>query len=168
MDSKIIWKDPAIPRSAMQVIPVTEDGEILTIYRGPAVRSARNVWSFPTGLHDIGETLHQCADRELKEEFNLSIIGNSELLGTYENIAPEQESGGPQYHWVMTVLAAVVNKDEFENREPDKHTAYRWVDIRRLLSPTLFVRDFTYHSSFEQWFLANASPVYMTLKRMTF
>ena len=65
--------EPAIPRSVVQMVPVDLEGRLLVMHRSDKVRSAKNVWSFPSGLHDIGETQEQSVARELLEEYDLKL-----------------------------------------------------------------------------------------------
>lgn len=109
----------SIPRHVVQVIPIDLHGRLLTLHRSNAVRSARNVWSFPSELHEIGETTLQAARRALDEELGLW-LKNSYLLGQYENIAGDEAEY--QYHWVITLFAGVVDDvGKYANKEPDKH-----------------------------------------------
>ena len=54
-------------RDAVMVVPVTEQGDLLLV-REYAAGTERYELGFPKGLIDPGETPHQAADRELKEE----------------------------------------------------------------------------------------------------
>jgi len=103
------------------VIPVDPHERILVHKRGPNVRSAPNVWSFPSGLHEHGESLEDAARREIMEEFNLK-IEHLIQVGTYEN------QPGDGWHWVITLfIGSVENVEAYTNREPDKHPEV-WTD----------------------------------------
>jgi ADP-ribose pyrophosphatase YjhB (NUDIX family) len=92
-------------------------GRLPLQHRSNAVRSARNCWSLPTGLHEERLTLEQQLAKELDEELNLKMLPGSFQVGTYENIAI-----GDGWHWVITVLAVRVRTlDTIVNREPNKH-----------------------------------------------
>ncbi|EGQ8537951.1 TPA: ADP compounds hydrolase NudE [Vibrio parahaemolyticus] len=54
-------------RDAVMVVPITEQGDLLLV-REYAAGTERYELGFPKGLIDPGETPHQAADRELKEE----------------------------------------------------------------------------------------------------
>lgn len=132
------------PLHVVQMIPIDRLGNVLLMHRGPNVRSVPNVWSFPSGMHDWGESIGDCAARELKEEFGLVAVEYA-VLGVYENIP------GDGYHWVITVLL-VMCRDfvTLENKEPDKHDKMELVDQYVLLEPDFFLR-YSFHISFESW-----------------
>ena len=113
------WKEPAVPRHVIQMLIVDPNQRCLIMHRSNNVRSARNVWSIPTGEHEIGETIEQCAFRELEEEYGL--IGNDiTLLSQYENIAGDESP--PHYHWILSIYG--IHADDVTkavNKEPDKH-----------------------------------------------
>lgn len=143
-----MWKEPAVPRHVVQTIPVDESGDMLVMHRGANVRSAPNCWSFPSGLHDIGESAYNAAARELFEEYGL--VANKLLpCGVYENIP------GDGYHWVISLYAARVgNVRHAKNMEPDKHDDMHFIPAWRLLDPIFWV-DYTFHISFHNWMAIN-------------
>lgn len=98
---------------------VDNNDRVLIMHRSNNVRSAKNVWSIPTGEHEIGETIQTCAFRELYEEYGL--VGQSlKPLHQYENIAGDEEP--PHYHWVITIYKIFVEDvTKAINKEPDKH-----------------------------------------------
>lgn len=110
----------SIPRHVVQVIPVDKRGRMLVIHRSNRVRSACNVWSFPSELHEIGETCYNAARRALDEELGLQ-LKQIISLGVYENIAGDS-SEQYQYHWVINLFAGLVDDlRDCVNKEPDKH-----------------------------------------------
>lgn len=145
------WHEPAIPQSAIQMIPVSaETGEILMLHRSPAVRSAANCWSFPSGLHDVGKTINDIIIQELDEELNLKDPISYTSIGVYENIAGDEPSR-KQYHWVINVVVVQVESfKDMVNNEPDKHD-----EILLLPGHMPFQADFfdlyKFHPTFEQW-----------------
>lgn len=132
-----------IPTPCIQVIPVDFNGAVLVHHRSDKVRSAKNVWSFPTGIIEYGETMRDAARRELKEEFEL--IGGAVMhLGCYENILDD-------FHWVLSVMGTVVpSVYDFKNMEPDKHDIVEAVHMTELMSSTFFKR-YPFHQSFQNW-----------------
>jgi ADP-ribose pyrophosphatase YjhB (NUDIX family) len=113
------WKEPAVPRHVIQMLVIDMEDNILFLHRSNKVRSAKNVWSIPSGEHDIGETVHACACRELQEEYGLTVI-DSHILKQYENIAGDAEP--PHYHWVISIYKVIVDDvHKAVNKEPDKH-----------------------------------------------
>jgi ADP-ribose pyrophosphatase YjhB (NUDIX family) len=109
---------------------VDEDGRFPILYRGPNVRSARNCWSLPSGLHEIGYTLGQQFEIELAEELNIDGVGQRYIqMFNYENISPADN-----WHWVINVGVIPVRckfKD-MVNKEPEKHTQLRLVTLTEM------------------------------------
>jgi ADP-ribose pyrophosphatase YjhB (NUDIX family) len=107
---------------------VDADGFFPLLYRGPNVRSAKNCWSLPSGLHECGLTLSQQFSTELREELEIEAVNDAVTLGTYENIAAVDS-----WHWVIVVMATRVKTlKSMVNKEPDKHPEIRkvhWGDI---------------------------------------
>jgi ADP-ribose pyrophosphatase YjhB (NUDIX family) len=110
---------PYVTTSGFAVDP---HGNFPLIYRGPNVRSAKNCWSLPSGLHECGFTLAQQFAVELGEELNLEADPTrGKIIGVYENIAAVDK-----WHWVIAVLVMPVKTlDTMVNKEPDKHPEMR-------------------------------------------
>jgi len=101
------------------VLVVDSKANILFLHRSDKVRSAKNVWSIPSGEHELGESIENCAYRELLEEYGL--VGKTiKIVDQYENIAGDAEP--PHYHWVVSIyLIGVDDVYKAVNKEPDKH-----------------------------------------------
>jgi ADP-ribose pyrophosphatase YjhB (NUDIX family) len=113
------WREPAVPRHVVQMLVVDPNGHILVMHRSDKVKSAKNVWSIPTGTHEIGESIQSCIVRELYEEFNL-IAERAFILEQYENIAGDISP--PHYHWVLSIYAILVKDVKVAvNKEPELH-----------------------------------------------
>jgi ADP-ribose pyrophosphatase YjhB (NUDIX family) len=96
------------------------------IHRGPAVRSAKNCWSLPSGLHENGVTCFEQMAIEFKEELNIDVVSyNHVYLGYYENIAVVDS-----YHWVIHVYAMLADLSNLENKEPHKHDKVQLCNVR--------------------------------------
>lgn len=82
------------------------DGRALLIRRGS--EPLKGEWSIPGGTLEVGETLLQGVERELREETGLEVRA-LELIEVFERIFPEERSargdsggaGRPQYHFVI-------------------------------------------------------------------
>lgn len=137
---------------------------LLLLHRSNNVRSAKNVWSLPTGLHDIGERIEACAARELHEEFGLDALpGHIKFLGQYENIAGDPDPIAEQYHWVITTLGVLVEDASlFVNKEPDKHDEVKLVKVGELAMPDFFI-NFEFHPSFSTWAQPNGQGLLTAL-----
>ncbi len=159
------WKktDEAVPRTAVQMICIDRQGGVLLIHRSDQVRSARNCWSFPSGLHDIGETLQQSCARELEEEFGLVAAPESFVqLGVYENIDGDPECKQP-WHWVVNTFAVLVDFTTITNKEPEKHDAFEYAPLDFFCNE---VEKRNFHSSFKRWYLERAHSVNVVLKTL--
>lgn len=118
---------PYVTTSGLAVDPA---GNFPILYRSDKVRSAKNCWSLPSGLHEIGSTLEEQFSTELREELNLEVDPSCKTVkvGVYENIA---RCDG--YHWVIVLLVARVKTLEtLVNREPDKHSEIKLVNFNQL------------------------------------
>jgi ADP-ribose pyrophosphatase YjhB (NUDIX family) len=155
-------KEP-IPQHAVQVVPIDVLLRVLMMHRSEKVRSARNVWSFPSGLHDIGETMEACATRELEEEYGLKPIAFCQL-GTYENIGGDSDSD-EQYHWVINVLGALVaDCNAAVNKEPEKHDQMMVASLPAIANLNFGTHPF--HPSFQEWFNRNRIALRAMLLRL--
>jgi ADP-ribose pyrophosphatase YjhB (NUDIX family) len=85
-EPSIRWKQPAVPRHVVQAFIVDHNENLLLMHRSDKVKSAKNVWSIPTGTHELGESAPACLFREIKEEFDLE-VKYTYLIDQYENIA---------------------------------------------------------------------------------
>ncbi len=98
------------------------------IHRSPAVRSAKDCWSLPSGLHENGLTMIDQLAIELKEELNIDMVSyNHVYLGYYENISIEDS-----YHWVIHVYAVLADLSHIVNHEPDKHDQVELVHVNAM------------------------------------
>ena len=161
--SDVKWKDPAVPRTVVQVIPVSKrDKTFLMLHRSKTVRSAADCWSFPSGLHEIGEDLGRSICREVYEELNLTVLAQDiELVGCYENIAGD-EPGKEQYHWVILMYVAFVDSfDDIINNEPDKHDEVLMLPIARLQDD--LPDDYMFHSTLAEWLKGNQFDIYAAI-----
>ena len=135
MASNIRWKQTsaAVPRVTVSGFAVDTTGRFPILFRGPNVRSARNVWSLPSGLHEIGLTMREQFSTELKEECGLTVVGDCCVnCGVYENIAPDPVEE-EQWHWVISIMAVPVKTlDCFVNKEPEKHPEFRIITLAEI------------------------------------
>jgi 8-oxo-dGTP pyrophosphatase MutT (NUDIX family) len=147
------------PTACVQAIPVDCNRKVLLHHRSDQVRSAKNVWSFPTGILEYNETLMRAAARELKEEFDLETKA-ARILGCYENRIDD-------FHWVLTVVGLrVPDVYSFINMEPDKHDIVEVVHLEELLMPSFFDR-YAFHDSFRRWFEFNSHGHFAQLHQLT-
>lgn len=121
------WNRLEGPVPHVAVIGVVHDGKsALIVKRGSGVRSARNCWSLPSGLVDVGETIREAFVREVMEETHVKAMHEwTRVIDCYENILHDE-----QWHWVMILMESVVDDlGTARNREPDKHDEVRTVKL---------------------------------------
>lgn len=77
-------------------------------------------WNFPGGHLEFGESIEECATREVKEETNLNITNPK--LGPYTNDIFVSEDK----HYVTLFVIAQAPNDEPQIMEPDKCEQWDW------------------------------------------
>ncbi|MBI2846127.1 MAG: NUDIX hydrolase [Chloroflexi bacterium] len=90
-------------RPIVTVAVALRDGERMLIVRRKN-QPRRGMWVLPGGAIELGETVHQAAVRELREECGAE-IKPLRFLGVEDRIFPDKESR-VQYHYVLIVLLA--------------------------------------------------------------
>jgi ADP-ribose pyrophosphatase YjhB (NUDIX family) len=132
----IEWKkfEEARPYVTVAGFAVDSKGRFPIIYRGPNVRSVKNCWSLPSGLHEVGLTMEQQFCVELGEELNLEADSSRAYkIGTYENILELD-----RWHWIINNFAVPVKTlDTIVNKEPDKHPEIRIVTFDEAIKANL-------------------------------
>ena len=70
---------------------VFDDEAVLLVRRNQD--PARGQWSLPGGVVELGETLREAVERELREELSISVeIGG--LIGVYDRIFRDRKNSG--------------------------------------------------------------------------
>jgi ADP-ribose pyrophosphatase len=92
---------PDRPRVAVGAI-VFKEGRILLVQRGKP--PAEGCWAIPGGSVEIGETLQQAAQREIREETGVSIQAREPVF-TFD-IIERDEDGLVRFHYVVVDLMA--------------------------------------------------------------
>lgn len=82
-----------------------------------------NIWEFPGGGVESGETLQQALIRELKEEINLDISGEKiQLIGVSEELSVEEKRHDIQFNYELILPAGTQISLSAE------HSDYDWID----------------------------------------
>jgi ADP-ribose pyrophosphatase YjhB (NUDIX family) len=160
------WKSFAEPRPYVTVSGFAYDsnGTFPLLYRSDKVRSAKNCWSLPSGLHEVGLTFEEQFAAELKEELNLEpVTGKGHLVGIYENIAVIDS-----WHWCIVMMAMQVKTlDTLVNKEPERHSAIQRVHFNRLQEDDLLEMAWapSLKEALEKYRLRAYEAIYLDLKR---
>jgi 8-oxo-dGTP pyrophosphatase MutT (NUDIX family) len=121
------WKhfDRPLPYVTVCPIPFDASRRFPILWRTDRVRSAKNRWSLPTGMHEVGRSLGEQACVELQEELGLTgKPATWKFVTMYENVLPEDG-----YHWVILMgLVQVASLGDLQNKEPEKHSKVDFVD----------------------------------------
>lgn len=101
------------------------DGKILMVQRGDSGK-----WTLPGGTLDFGESLPECAIREMREETGLQ-VELKEVVGTYTdaNIRIAYSDGEVRQEFTVVYFGTAADDDVVLDWES---TAYRWVSLSDL------------------------------------
>jgi ADP-ribose pyrophosphatase YjhB (NUDIX family) len=120
-----VFHDPR-PYVTVSGVAFDQHGNFPVLFRSDKVRSAKNAWAIPSGLHEVGFTLAEQFNIELDEELGLQgDVRSAKTIGVYENIATIDS-----YHWVIIILTMrlAVPISKLVNKEPDKHSTVEVVN----------------------------------------
>ena len=92
---------PATPIPAVGGL-VVHDGAVLLVRRGQA--PSRGVWAVPGGRVELGETLAEATEREVREETGVEVRAG-EPVWSFDSVIRDRE-GRVLYHYVIVDLAA--------------------------------------------------------------
>jgi ADP-ribose pyrophosphatase len=81
---------------------VVRDSRVLLIQRGQP--PSEGLWAIPGGRVELGETLQEAAEREIKEETGLTIRARNPIH-TFDVILRD-EGGRVRFHYVIVDLLA--------------------------------------------------------------
>ncbi len=116
---------PEAPQVAVGAI-VVKDGTVLLVRRGQP--PSEGLWAIPGGRVELGETLQEAAEREIKEETGLSVHAGKPIH-TFDVILRDDD-GRVRFHYIIVDLAA-----DYVRGEPqpgDDVEEAQWVTPRGL------------------------------------
>lgn len=116
---------PQAPIAAVGVVVVRGD-QVLLVKRGQ--EPSRGRWSLPGGAVELGETVTQAAQREVREECGIEVeIGD--VIEVIDRIIPDDD-GRTRYHYILIDLLA-----RHRSGDPTASSdaaAVRWVSEKEL------------------------------------
>lgn len=92
---------PNCPQVAVGAI-VFKENKVLLVLRGKP--PAENLWSIPGGSVELGETLQEATEREIREEAGITIRAR-EPVYTFD-VLERDNKGSVRFHYVIVDLAA--------------------------------------------------------------
>lgn len=93
---------PAAPRVGVGAL-VIRDGKILLIKRG--VEPSKGLWAIPGGTLKLGETMRECAAREILEETGVTVaVGDCVYVF---DLIERDESAKIKFHFIVVDYAAL-------------------------------------------------------------
>jgi 8-oxo-dGTP diphosphatase len=111
---------PLVPRVGVGAI-IIHQGKILLVKRGG--EPALGLWAIPGGTLKLGETLQECAAREILEETGLTIkVGKCIYVFDFFS---REESGRIKFHFVIIDFAAQYVSGEL--KAADDAADARWL-----------------------------------------
>ncbi|MCI2429164.1 NUDIX hydrolase [Candidatus Acetothermia bacterium] len=116
---------PGQPIVGVSVL-VFKDSKILLVRRGREPRKGQ--WSLPGGIVEMGETVRDAAQREIREECHIE-IETEKVLDVLDRISRDAD-GRVQYHYVLIALLARYRLGEL--RADSDIEAAEWADLSKL------------------------------------
>ena len=116
---------PDSPQSAVGAIVIRDDKVLMVIRSNPP---GKGLWSIPGGCVELGETLQEAAERELREETGITIRATKPVY-TFDVIERDDE-GHIRFHYVIVDLLA-----DYVNGRPNAGSDVseaRWFTSREL------------------------------------
>jgi 8-oxo-dGTP diphosphatase len=106
-------------------------GVLAAVRRGPrclliqrAQRVDEGKWGFPGGTLELGETLTDCAERELREEAGVE-ANSVGVLTAYDYIGRDADRR-VRFHYTLVCVVLDWRAGEGEVREPEVHSGIGW------------------------------------------
>ncbi|MEI7497980.1 MAG: NUDIX domain-containing protein [Candidatus Falkowbacteria bacterium] len=114
------------PRIGIGVMIQNEQGEVLLGLRKSSHGTGE--WSFPGGHLEMGETMFECAKREVAEETGL-VVDDFELISVADELRYYESDGK---HYVNIGIKAKYAGGEPQPLEPDKCAEWQWFSLDAL------------------------------------
>jgi 8-oxo-dGTP diphosphatase len=128
---------------------IMRPGEILLEQRGN--EPAREQWTIPGGVVEVGESLETAVRRETKEETGLE-VQDIRLIDVVDQVHHDRQ-GIIEYHFV--IIDYVVNVKPGESRPASDAKDLKWVSLEK-------VESYDLTPSFRRFFVANKEKLKTT------
>lgn len=119
----------ARPYIGIGVMIMKDDGSVLLGQRRTSHGTGE--WGFPGGHLEFGETLEECARREVEEETGLT-VGDIQLISVADEMRYISEG---KNHYVNIGLKAEYVGGEPLPKEEDKCDSWHWFSLEQLPEP---------------------------------
>lgn len=129
---------------------IQKDDKVLMGKRGKVF--GEGSWAFSGGHLEIGETVEDCARRELKEEVGI-VPTKLKLLGIINDI---RNIPGQTKHYIRFIFLIEDFSGEIMNKEPDKCEGWEWFSQNSLPEPI-----FVGHQKTIQFFLSKTRKFFV-------
>ena len=96
--------------------------------RGNNARDEQGKWDIGGGAVELGKTVEETLQEEIKDEYCADII-SKEFLG-YEDIFRMHD--GKRTHWLALYFKVLVDPAQVKNGEPHKFDAIKWFTFHTL------------------------------------
>jgi len=96
-------------------------------------------WGFPGGSLELGETVTECAERELREETGVEATAAG-VLTAYDYIRRDADNR-VRFHFTLVCVVLDWRAGEGELREPASHAAIGWFTPEEIEAAALATSD---------------------------
>lgn len=93
------------------------------------MKDQKSCWQFPGGHLENGESVIECASREVQEEVGLKVKGLRHLGFTDKTFAMGQQQ------YITLLVSGLYESGEAKTLEPDKCEVWQWFDYQQLPAP---------------------------------
>lgn len=115
-------------RVGVAVLIIRKGGVVLVGKRKGS--HGEGTWTVPGGHLEMGESVQDCARREVLEETGLELTKVSHAFETTEDIFSEDK------HYITLWVEAEIAEDAVaQNMEPHKCEGWEWHDVRQIPQP---------------------------------
>ncbi len=93
------------------------------------MKDQKSCWQFPGGHLENGESVIECASREVQEEAGLKVKGLRHLGFTDKTFVMGQQQ------YITLLVSGLYESGEAKTLEPDKCEVWQWFDYQQLPAP---------------------------------